>query len=120
MNKAKGLGRGLAALLDQDDQAGAGAKDSLATLPIDRLQPGKYQPRTRMDEVSLNELASSIKAQGLMQPILVRKIAPERYEVIAGERRWRASRIAGLAEVPVVIREVPDKAALAMALVENI
>ena len=119
--KAKGLGRGLAALLDQDEaDMPAGAKDAANVLPIDQLQPGKYQPRTRMDEQSLQELAASIKAQGLIQPILVRRIAAERYEIIAGERRWRASRIAGLNEVPVVIREVADKAALAMALIENI
>lgn len=118
MNKPKGLGRGLAALLDGDDVVAA--PDSQASLPIDQLQPGKYQPRTRMDEQSLRELADSIKAQGLIQPILVRRIAPERYEIIAGERRWRASRMAGLNEVPVVIRAVPDQAALAMALIENI
>lgn len=119
VNKAKGLGRGLAALLDQDETE-TPVKDTANTLPVDQLQPGKYQPRTRMDQASLEELAASIKSQGLIQPILVRRIAPERYEIIAGERRWRASRIAGLAEVPVVIREVPDKAALAMALIENI
>ncbi|HKO87078.1 MAG TPA: ParB/RepB/Spo0J family partition protein [Burkholderiales bacterium] len=96
------------------------AKDSASVLAIDSLQPGKYQPRTRMDQRSLEELAASIKAQGLIQPILVRRIGGERYEIIAGERRWRASRIAGLSEVPVVIREVPDQAALAMALIENI
>ena len=120
MNKAKGLGRGLAALLDQDGMDRPAAKDSASVLAIDSLQPGKYQPRTRMDQRSLEELAASIKAQGLIQPILVRRIGGERYEIIAGERRWRASRIAGLSEVPVVIREVPDQAALAMALIENI
>lgn len=124
MNKAKskGLGRGLAALLDRDELTAPSAAvgETLATLPLDSLQPGKYQPRTRMDQASLEALAESIKAQGLMQPILVRRIAAERYEIVAGERRWRASRIAGLAEVPVLIREVPDQAALAMALIENI
>ena len=119
MSKLKGLGRGLDALLDQDDAA-APTKETLATLRVDQLQPGRYQPRTHMDEASLNELAASIKSQGLMQPILVRAVGSGRYEIIAGERRWRASKIAGLAEVPVVIREVPDKAALAMALIENI
>lgn len=121
--KAKGLGRGLAALLDRDEPvtpATAAASDALATLPLDQLQPGKYQPRTHMDQSSLEALAASIKSQGLMQPILVRRIAAERYEIIAGERRWRAARIAGLDDVPVVIREVPDQAALAMALIENI
>lgn len=121
--KAKGLGRGLAALLDRDEPVAAEAAapgEALATLPIDQLQPGKYQPRTHMDQASLEALAASIKSQGLMQPILIRRIAAERYEIIAGERRWRAARIAGLNEVPVVIREVPDQAALAMALIENI
>lgn len=121
--KAKGLGRGLAALLDRDEPVAAEAAapgEALATLPIDQLQPGKYQPRTHMDQASLEALAASIKSQGLMQPILIRRIAAERYEIIAGERRWRAARIAGLNKVPVVIREVPDQAALAMALIENI
>jgi ParB family chromosome partitioning protein len=117
--KSKGLGRGLDALLGGNDDA-APAPESLATVRVEQLQPGKYQPRTRMDEGSLNELAASIKSQGLMQPILVRSVAPQRYEIIAGERRWRAARIAGLAEVPVVVRQVPDQAALAMALIENI
>jgi len=119
MMKVKGLGRGLDALLKSDD-AGIAAGESLLTAPVESLQPGRYQPRTRMDEVSLNELAESIRRQGLMQPILVRGVGPERYEIIAGERRWRAARIAGLAEVPVVVRDVPDQAALAMALIENI
>jgi ParB family chromosome partitioning protein len=118
MMKAKGLGRGLDALLKTDDAGGAA--DTLATAAVESLQPGRYQPRTRMDEASLNELAESIRRQGLMQPILVRGIGPGRYEIIAGERRWRAARIAGLAEVPVVVRDVPDQAALAMALIENI
>jgi ParB family chromosome partitioning protein len=84
------------------------------------LQPGKYQPRTRMDPGSLEELAASIKAQGLIQPISVRPVSTGRYEIIAGERRWRAAQIAGLAEVPVLIRDIPDDAALAMSLIENI
>ena len=85
------------------------------------MQPGKYQPRTRMDEGALQELAASIRAQGLMQPILVRRVAePDRYEIIAGERRFRASRIAGLEEVPVLVKDVADEAAAAMALIENI
>ncbi|MCC6610456.1 MAG: ParB/RepB/Spo0J family partition protein [Burkholderiales bacterium] len=118
MIKAKGLGRGLDALLSSDESGGA--NESLATVPVESLQPGRYQPRTRMDEASLNELAQSIRRQGLMQPILVRGIGTARYEIIAGERRWRAARIAGLGEVPVVVRDVPDQAALAMALIENI
>jgi len=118
MIKAKGLGRGLDALLQTDEYGGAA--ESLTSAPLESLQPGRYQPRTRMDETSLNELAQSIRRQGLMQPILVRGIGPGRFEIIAGERRWRAARIAGLAEVPVVVRDVPDQAALAMALIENI
>lgn len=122
MIKPKGLGRGLDALLggDQDTATPYAARDTLGTLRVEQLQPGKYQPRTRMDEASLAELAASIRAQGLMQPILVRVIAGGRHEIIAGERRWRAAQLAGLTEVPVVIREVPDQSALAMALVENI
>jgi ParB family chromosome partitioning protein len=119
MNKPKGgLGRGLDALLGTDDSASR--TDAMATLPVGAIRPGKYQPRTRMDEQALNELAASIRAQGLMQPLLVRPVGREQYELIAGERRWRAARIAGLAEVPVLVRDVPDNAALAMALIENI
>ncbi len=114
----KGLGRGLDALLAKDEEAGSG--DALKTLKLEELQPGKYQPRTRMDQASLEELARSLKAQGVMQPILARTLGKGRYEIIAGERRWRAAKIAGLREVPVVVREVPDSAALAMALIENI
>jgi len=117
--KLKGLGRGLDALLDRDTE-GTPIAERQATLRVDQLQRGRYQPRTRMDEASLQELAASIRKQGLMQPILVRPIERDRYEIIAGERRWRAAKIAGLAEVPVLVREVPDSAALAMALVENI
>jgi ParB family chromosome partitioning protein len=118
MMKPKGLGRGLDALLDAESEVPA--RESMATVDIDRIQPGRYQPRTKMDAESLNELAASIKAQGLMQPVLVRPAGADRYELIAGERRWRAARIAGLAEVPVVVRDVPDQAALAMSLIENI
>ena len=118
MVKHKGLGRGLDALL-----AGSGTESeggALKNLNISSLQPGKYQPRTHMDPESLAELAASIKSQGIMQPILVRALAEGRYEIIAGERRWRAARLAGLTEVPVLVREVPDEAALAMSLIENI
>ena len=118
MMKLKGLGRGLDALLDIEGASPKG--ESLATVGIDRVQPGRYQPRTKMDAESLDELAASIKAQGLMQPILVRPADGDRYEIIAGERRWRAARIAGLSEVPVVVRHVADQAALAMSLIENI
>ncbi len=117
--KLKGLGRGLDALLDRD-ATGAAAGESQATLDVNQLERGKYQPRTKMDEASLQELALSIRKQGLMQPILVRPLENDRYEIIAGERRWRAAKIAGLAEIPVVIRNVPDSAALAMSLIENI
>jgi len=121
MNKSrlKGLGRGLDALLaaNQEDVA---EKGELQMLPTIALQPGKYQPRTRMDPGSLEELAASIKAQGIMQPIMVRPVGEDDYEIIAGERRWRASQIAGLAEVPCLVREIADEAALAMSLIENI
>ncbi|HEX5337641.1 MAG TPA: ParB/RepB/Spo0J family partition protein [Gallionella sp.] len=113
----KGLGRGLDALLS----GGKSEKDDvLRELNVSILKPGKYQPRSQMDEASLNELASSIKSQGIMQPILVRQLADSSYEIIAGERRWRAAQLAGLTHVPVLVRSVPDNAALAMALIENI
>ena len=121
MNKPrlKGLGRGLDALLaaNQEEEI---EKGELQALPTIALQPGKYQPRTRMDPGSLEELAASIKAQGVMQLIMVRPVAEDAYEIIAGERRWRAAQIAGLAEVPCLVREIPDEAALAMSLIENI
>jgi len=124
MNKPKGLGRGLDALLGSDAEAPRSARDAAGTLPVAAIRPGKYQPRTHMNEQALNELAASIREQGLMQPLLVRPVGnlqgPDQYELIAGERRWRAAQIAGLKEVPALIREVPDKAALAMALIENI
>lgn len=117
----KGLGRGLDALLSGNDQPHG---DDQRNLPVERLRPGKYQPRSHMDETALAELAASIKSQGVMQPILVRAVdgtpGAERYEIVAGERRWRASQLAGLAEVPVLIRSIPDEQALAMALIENI
>jgi len=121
MIKMKGLGRGLDALLTGNDKPHG---DEQRNLPVDRLKPGKYQPRTHMDESSLAELAASIRVQGVMQPILVRAIdstpGAERYEIVAGERRWRASQLAGLSEVPVLVRSIPDEQALAMALIENI
>ncbi len=118
MKRVRGLGRGLDALLAGDDQSGA--QGQLQNVSVQLLRSGKYQPRTRMDADSLNSLAESIKAQGLMQPILVREIADQQFEIIAGERRWRAAQIAGLDEVPVLIKSVADEAALAMALIENI
>jgi ParB family transcriptional regulator, chromosome partitioning protein len=120
ITRVKGLGRGLDALLGGNDETLATAADRQGELHVDLLQPGKYQPRGHMDETALKELAASIKAQGVIQPILVRPVGGERHEIIAGERRWRAARIAGLSTVPVLIRNVSDNAALAMALIENI
>jgi ParB family chromosome partitioning protein len=117
MMKTKGLGRGLDALLGSDTAA---PRETLATLPVARIRPGKYQPRTKMDQQALAELAASIRTHGLMQPLLVRPVDRERYELIAGERRWRAAQMAGLEEVPVLVRDVPDEAALALSLIENI
>lgn len=120
--KKKGLGRGLEALLGGSAEITTAVRGEGQhhVLPLGKLQAGKYQPRTRMDEGSLQELAASIRAQGVMQPILVRPVSEERYEIIAGERRFRAAHIAGLAEVPVLVKDVPDQAAAAMALIENI
>ena len=119
MVKLKGLGRGLDALLSGNSDSNTSG-ESLQNLKTALLQPGKYQPRTHMDKESLAELADSIKAQGVMQPVLVRLVSAGRYEIIAGERRWRAAQMAGLAEIPALIRDVPDEAALAMSLIENI
>lgn len=113
----KGLGRGLDALLSGSKSE---KDDVLRDLSVAMLKPGKYQPRSYMDETSLNELAASIKSQGVMQPILVRQLDDESYEIIAGERRWRAAQLAGLTHVPVLVRTVKDNIALAMALIENI
>ena len=118
MAKLKGLGRGLDALLAGSDETAD--RESLRTLALDRIVPGKYQPRTQMDEASLVELAESIKAQGLVQPILVRPVDGGRFEIIAGERRWRAAQRAGMTELPALVRDVPDQAALALSLIENI
>lgn len=123
MAKLKGLNRGLGRGLDSllaGDMGSVGEADSLLVLKIVQLQPGKYQPRSYMDDAALQTLAASIKSQGIMQPILVRHIDDDKYEIIAGERRWRASQMAGLEEVPVLVREIADEAALAMALIENI
>jgi len=114
--KNKGLGRGLDALLSNDIEQN---RLGLEMLAIDQLTSGKYQPRTSMDQEQLNDLANSIKSQGMMQPILVRKKTDQLFEIIAGERRWRASKIAGLTEVPVIIKDISDSSALAMALIEN-
>ncbi len=118
--RPKGLGRGLDALLGSRDEPAPRAREATTALPLADLQPGRYQPRTRMDETSLRELAASIRAHGVMQPLVVRPVGPGRWEIIAGERRFRAAGLAGLAEVPVVVREVSDEQALALALIENI
>lgn len=115
---SRGLGRGLDALLSSNnDERG---DDTLRELKVNQLKPGKYQPRSHMDEAALNELAASIKSQGVIQPILTREIPGGGFEIIAGERRWRAAQLAGLDYVPVLVRKVEDNAALAMALIENI
>ena len=118
MIRPKGLGRGLDALLAGGNEAAP--REALQSLAIGRIKPGKYQPRTRMDETALNELAESIREQGLMQPILVRPVDGGSFEIIAGERRWRAAQRAGLTEVPALVKQVPDKSALALSLIENI
>ena len=133
---SKRLGRGLDAFISKkiaenkaaepeqtassDDDIQANEKGELRKLPIEYLQPGQYQPRKIMTDDALEELAESIKAQGVIQPIVVRSIANNKYEIIAGERRWRASQLAKLSEVPVLVKDVPDEAAIAMALIENI
>ncbi|TXS93743.1 ParB/RepB/Spo0J family partition protein [Parahaliea maris] len=134
--RKRGLGRGLDALLGASNTAreavesaeevaasiakGEPSEDELRQLPVDLIQRGKYQPRRDMDPEALQELSESIKAQGVMQPIVVRRISDRKYEIIAGERRWRATQLAGLDSIPAVIRDVPDEAAIAMALIENI
>jgi len=128
--KKRGLGKGLEALLGSSvTAAGQGTEEMVAqaradgmlrNLPVDILQRGVYQPRVDMHPDTLEELANSIRAQGVVQPIVVRPVSKERYEIIAGERRWRAAQLAGLHEIPAVVRDVPDQAAMAMALIENI
>ena len=118
MIRPKGLGRGLDALLAGSDEGSA--RESLQTIAIDRLRPGKYQPRTRMDKTALDELAASIREHGVMQPVLVRPVDGNRFEIIAGDRRWRAAQLAGLTEVPALVKSVPDQSALALSLIENI
>ncbi len=128
--KKRGLGRGLDALLGPKGAAGTPVNvaavaqpqpgEVLRKIKVSELQPGKYQPRRDMDPSKLEELADSIRAQGVIQPILVRRLPAGNYEIVAGERRWRASQLAGLAEVPVVVRELEDRTVVAMALIENI
>jgi ParB family chromosome partitioning protein len=120
MAKLKGLGRGLDALLSNTDEDTPKNEGSLQTLSISDLKPGKYQPRSIMQEEALHALSQSILKQGVMQPIIVRPIGNNQYEIIAGERRWRAAKLANLNEVPVIIKNIPDESALAMALIENI
>jgi ParB family chromosome partitioning protein len=120
--KKRGLGRGLDALLggDAETETSTGNDGELRTLTIHAIQPGRYQPRHAMDPERLDDLAASIKAQGVIQPVVVREIAKDRYELIAGERRWRAAQKAGLEEIPALVKSVPDQAVVAMALIENI
>jgi len=115
----RGLGKGLGALMG-DMGVKESVKNNTQTLPVEYLQRGKYQPRKDIDPERLQELAESIKVQGIVQPIIVREIGYNRYEIIAGERRWRAGQLAGLADVPVLIKEIDDRAALAISLIENI
>ncbi|MCY7313170.1 MAG: ParB/RepB/Spo0J family partition protein [Pseudoxanthomonas sp.] len=122
--KKRGLGRGLEALLGPraatTPPPEAQPGEILRQIPLKQLQPGKYQPRLHMDPAKLTELAESIKAQGVIQPIVVRQLAPGKFEIVAGERRWRASQEAGLTEMPVVVRDLDDRTVIAMALIENI
>ncbi len=129
MVKKRGLGRGLDALLggsqsaasvQQEESPAATVPGPTTSLAVDLIQRGPYQPRRNFDEDRLRELADSISAQGMVQPIVVRPVADNRYEIVAGERRWRAAQMAGLADVPVVVRDVDDQSAMAMALIENI
>ncbi len=120
MVKPKGLGRGLDALLASSEHETIKNEGTLQTLLIDELRPGKFQPRSIMHEEALQALAQSILKQGVMQPIIVRPIGNNQYEIIAGERRWRAAKLANLIDIPVIIKNIPDESALAMALIENI
>tara|TARA_Y100001935_G_C17259456_1_gene485518 strand:- start:302 stop:1198 length:897 start_codon:yes stop_codon:yes gene_type:complete len=131
ISKKRSLGRGLDALLNGSQAKSLNAKGDKVigshlakgrqlSLPVEKLKRGKFQPRKEFDKEKLNELANSISAQGIVQPIVVREINNDLYEIIAGERRWRAAQLAGLAEVPVVVKQVDDRSAMAMALIENI
>ncbi len=122
-DRPRGLGRGLSALIGDEVAAVKGepvAKKDTRSLPVAFLQPGRYQPRKTFDEQPLADLAASIKEKGVLSPILVRPIGPDRYEIVAGERRWRAAQIAKLHDVPVVVRELPDDQALEIAIIENV
>ncbi|MDK1023434.1 MAG: ParB/RepB/Spo0J family partition protein [Gammaproteobacteria bacterium] len=122
ITKKRGLGRGLDVLLGQTESVGetVGRDGEMRQLPIELIRPGRYQPRKEMDREALEDLASSIKTQGVIQPILVRAVDVDSYEIIAGERRWRASQLAGFEQIPVIIRDVSDEASVAMSLIENI
>lgn len=121
MVKKPGLGRGLDVLLSSARKSTPPEDEVvLLKLPLEQIQPGTYQPRSQMDAQALQELADSIKAQGLVQPVVVRRLTLGGYELIAGERRWRAAQLAGLSTIPAVVREIPDQAAAAMSLIENI
>ena len=122
-DRPRGLGRGLSALIGDEAAAVKGepvAKKDLRSLPVAFLQPGRFQPRMDFAEQPLQELAASIKEKGVLSPILVRPIGPDRYEIVAGERRWRAAQLAKLHDVPVVVRELPDDQALELAIIENV
>lgn len=135
MADRKKLGKGLSALLSSGSASSMSnllseravdrgsvldEEERLRNIPIDLIQRGKYQPRVEMNEAALEDLAASIKAQGVMQPIVIRSIAAQKYEIIAGERRWRASQMVGLSSIPAVVKQVSDEAAIAMSLIENI
>ena len=125
MVKRKGLGRGLDALLgagedDTEEGMTLSSQDTLKQIPVEFMKRGKYQPRRDMHPEALEDLANSIRVQGVMQPIVVRPVGVDSYEIIAGERRWRATQLAGLETIPAIIRDVPDESAIAMALIENI
>ena len=116
------LGRNLSSMLSQTtlSQVQNESRDELRNLPLDVITPGRYQPRSVFDEEKLSELADSIRSQGVVQPVVVRPVGENQYELIAGERRWRAAQIAGISDIPAVIRDVPDEVSVAMALIENI
>ncbi|WP_020561308.1 ParB/RepB/Spo0J family partition protein [Thiofilum flexile] len=121
MVKKTALGRGLEALLSTKTALEPPTNQAvLKKIPLSQIQPGRYQPRRHMDQAALEELAASIKSQGLIQPIVVRRLAPDQYELIAGERRWRACQLVNMADIPAIVRDIPDQAAAALALIENI
>ncbi|MDT8320528.1 MAG: ParB/RepB/Spo0J family partition protein [Xanthomonadales bacterium] len=120
--KKSALGRNLSSMLSQStlQRVEGGSRDELRDLPLDAIKPGRYQPRSVFDEDKLAELADSIRAQGVVQPVVVRPTGDNEFELIAGERRWRAAQLAGIEVIPAVIRDVPDDVTVAMALIENI